>query len=134
MLEKIEHIGIAVSDLETAIPLYTRLLNVEPYKTEKVEAEGVITVFFKTAGQKIELLQGTKDGNTISRFIQVRGEGLHHIAFEVNDIKQEMQRLKTEGFTLLRDEPFKGADNKMVCFVHPSSAGHVLWELCEEIK
>ncbi|MDX5346196.1 MAG: methylmalonyl-CoA epimerase [Hymenobacteraceae bacterium] len=130
----VEHIGIAVKDFSEANALYFRLLGVEPYKTEFVDSEGVNTSFFKVGGTKIELLEGVKEGNAISKFIEKKGEGIHHIAFEVEDIYAEMERLKKEGFTLLNEHPKKGADNKLVCFVHPKSANGVLVELCQEIK
>ncbi|MEQ9424711.1 MAG: methylmalonyl-CoA epimerase [Cyclobacteriaceae bacterium] len=133
-MNKIEHIGIAVKNLEEGNKLYQRLLNVAPYKAEAVESEGVVTSFFKTGESKIELLEGTTEGNAISKFIEKRGEGIHHIAFDVDDIADEMNRLRAEGFILLNDEPKKGADNKLVCFVHPKSANGVLVELCQEIK
>lgn len=131
-LISIEHIGIAVKDLAAAEALYTKLLGAEPYKREAVESEGVITSFFKTGPNKIELLESTRPDGPIAKAIEKRGEGIHHIAFEVADIKAEMARLKAEGFTLLNDEPKPGADNKLVCFIHPKSAGGVLVELCQE--
>ena len=133
-MKKIEHIGIAVRNLEAANELYGKLLGKPHYKIEEVELEGVRTSFFKTGESKIELLEASNSGSAIAKFIEKRGEGLHHIAFEVDDIRVEMQRLKAEGFTLLSDEPRKGADNKLICFVHPKSAGGVLVELCQEIK
>ncbi len=131
-LIRIEHIGIAVKDLATAEALYTKLLGTEPYKREAVESEGVITSFFKTGPNKIELLESTRPDGPIAKAIEKRGEGIHHIAFEVADIRTEMARLKAEGFTLLNEEPKAGADNKLVCFIHPKSAGGVLVELCQE--
>ncbi|RAU81631.1 methylmalonyl-CoA epimerase [Pontibacter arcticus] len=130
----VEHIGIAVKDFSQANGLYFRLLGVEPYKTEHVESEGVNTSFFRVGGTKIELLEGTTPDSAISKFIEKRGEGIHHIAFEVEDILKEMERLKSEGFILLNDAPKKGADNKLVCFVHPKSANGVLIELTQEIR
>ena len=130
---KIEHIGIAVKDLNHSIPLFEKLLSSTCYKTEKVESEKVITAFFRQADTKIELLESTDQEGVISKFIDKKGEGLHHIAFEVADIREEMQRLKNEGFELLSDEPKKGADNKLVCFLHPKSTNGVLVELCQEI-
>lgn len=130
----IEHIGIAVKDFAQANGLYFKLLGVEPYKTEFVESEGVNTSFFRVGGTKIELLEGVHEGNAISKFIEKKGEGIHHIAFEVADIYAEMERLKNEGFTLLNEQPKRGADNKLVCFVHPKSANGVLVELCQEIR
>jgi methylmalonyl-CoA/ethylmalonyl-CoA epimerase len=130
----VEHIGIAVKNFSEANALYFKLLGVEPYKTEFVESEAVNTSFFKVGGTKIELLEGTTPDSAISKFIEKRGEGIHHIAFEVEDILAEMERLKGEGFTLLNETPKKGADNKLVCFVHPKSANGVLIELTQEIK
>jgi len=129
---RIEHIGIAVKDLAAAEALYTKLLGDGPYKREEVESEGVITSFFRTGPNKIELLENTRPDGPIAKAIEKRGEGIHHIAFEVADIHAEMARLKAEGFTLLSEEPKPGADNKLVCFVHPKSAGGVLVELCQE--
>ncbi|SIT86195.1 methylmalonyl-CoA epimerase [Pontibacter indicus] len=130
----VEHIGIAVKNFSEANALYFKLLGVEPYKTEFVESEAVNTSFFKVGGTKIELLEGTTPDSAISKFIEKRGEGIHHIAFEVEDILAEMERLKGEGFTLLNETPKKGADNKLVCFVHPKSANGVLVELTQEIR
>lgn len=130
---KIEHIGIAVHDLDKAETLYSKLLGVEPYKREEVASEKVVTSFFKTGPNKIELVAPLEDAGAISSFLEKKGEGIHHIAFAVDDIHAEMQRLKEEGFQLLQDNPKKGADNKWVCFVHPKSAGGVLVELCQEI-
>lgn len=132
-MEKIEHIGIAVKDLEASNGLYQKLLGVGPYKTEEVALEQVLTSFFKVGKSKIELLQATNTESAISKFIAKRGEGIHHIAFAVTDIKVEMERLKKEGFVLLSETPKKGADNKWVAFVHPKSANGVLIELCQEI-
>ncbi|HZV70495.1 MAG TPA: methylmalonyl-CoA epimerase [Saprospiraceae bacterium] len=129
----IEHIGIAVKSLDESDSLFQKLLGSPPYKHEEVTSEGVITSFFRTDNSKVELLQAIHPDSAIQRFIDRRGEGLHHIAFEVNDIKAEMKRLKEEGFELLREEPFRGADNKWVCFVHPRSANGVLVELCQTI-
>ena len=129
---RIEHIGIAVKDLEKAEGVYERLLGSASYKREAVESEGVITSFFKTGPNKIELLESTKPDGPIAKAIEKRGEGIHHIAFEVADIRAEMARLKTEGFVLLNEEPKLGPDNKLVCFVHPKSANGVLVELCQE--
>ena len=133
-MKKIEHIGIAVKDLESANELYTKLLGKKPYKQEEVKREGVMTSFFKVGPNKIELLEATKEDSPIAKYIEKRGEGVHHIAFEVADIKAEMKRLKKEGFRLLSDRPKKGADNKMVAFIHPKTANGVLVELCETIK
>src|SRR6056297_2530834 len=134
MMKKIEHIGIAVKDLEAANELYTKLLQTESYKSEKVKSEGVETSFFKTEDSKIELLAATSEDSAIAKFLAKRGEGIHHIAFEVDDIKAEMKRLKEEGFELISKRAKKGADNKLVAFLHPKSANGVLVELCEEIK
>ena len=130
---RIEHIGIAVKDLEKAEEVYTRLLGTPSYKREAVESEGVITSFFKIGPNKIELLESTGPDGPIAKAIEKRGEGIHHIAFEVADIRAEMARLKADGFILLNEEPKRGADNKLVCFVHPKSANGVLVELCQEI-
>ncbi|QCR22939.1 methylmalonyl-CoA epimerase [Pontibacter sp. SGAir0037] len=130
----VEHIGIAVKDFSEANSLYFKLLGVEPYKTEYVESENVNTSFFKVGTTKIELLEGTTEDSAISKFIQKKGEGIHHIAFEVEDILAEMERLKQEGFQLLNECPKKGADNKLVCFVHPKSANGILIELTQEIR
>ncbi len=132
-MDKIEHIGIAVKDLEASNWLYQKLLGVAHYKTEEVVLEQVITSFFKVGESKIELLQATDSQSPISKFIAKRGEGIHHIAFAVTDIKVEMERLKKEGFVLLSENPKKGADNKWVAFIHPKSANGVLIELCQEI-
>lgn len=129
---KIEHIGIAVKNLSDSLPLYEKLLSSECYKLERVDSEGVITAFFRAGESKIELLESADADGVISKYINQRGEGLHHIAFEVADIRAEMARLKEAGFRLLRDEPSRGADNKWVCFIHPKSAGGVLVELCQE--
>lgn len=129
----IEHIGIAVKSLAESDLLFQRLLGTGPYKREEVPAEHVITSFFMTATGKIELLQATDNESAIQRFIDRKGEGIHHIAFEVQDIRAEMQRLKNEGFRLMREEPHRGADHKWVCFVHPHSANGVLVELCQSI-
>ena len=133
-MEKIEHIGIAVKDLEAANRTYAALLGIAHYKTETVESEGVDTSFFRVGESKIELLAATREDSPIAKFLEKRGEGIHHIAFEVKDIRAELQRLKGEGFVLLNEEPKKGADNKMVCFVHPKSANGVLIELTQEIS
>jgi methylmalonyl-CoA/ethylmalonyl-CoA epimerase len=131
---KIEHLGIAVKNLEQSNQLYAKLLGKEPYKLEKVETEHVSTSFFMVGESKIELLEATNADSAIAKFIEKKGEGIHHIAFEVLDIYAEMKRLKNEGFTLLSEEPKKGADNKLICFVHPKSSNGVLIELCQEIK
>lgn len=131
---RIEHLGIAVNDLAEAEETYSKLLGVAPYKREAVEREGVITSFFQVGPNKIELLESTSPDGPIAKAIAKRGEGIHHVAFEVADIRAEMARLKAEGFHLLSDEPKTGADNKLVCFVHPKSANGVLVELTQEIR
>jgi len=131
---QIEHIGIAVKDLNNAISLYEQLLNTVCYKTEEVESEGVQTAFFQTGPNKIELLSAENENSAIAKFIEKKGEGIHHIAFAVADIHSEMKRLKENGFVLLNEVPQKGADNKLICFVHPKSANGVLIELCQEIE
>lgn len=131
-MDKIEHIGIAVKDLKTAGETYTKLLGRPPYKTEMVESEGVNTMFFETGESKIELLEATHSESPIARFIDKKGEGIHHIAFAVTDIRAEMKRLEAEGFTLLNAEPKMGADNKWVCFLHPKNSHGVLVELCQD--
>lgn len=130
---KVEHIGIAVKDLATSVPLFEKLLGSTCYKTEKVETEQVNTAFFRQGETKIELLETIDPDGVIAKFISKKGEGLHHIAFEVKDIKKEMERLKKEGFILLSDYPKPGADNKLVCFLHPKSTNGVLIELCQEV-
>ncbi len=134
MMNKVEHIGIAVKDIEKATEIYTKLFNQVPYKTEAVESENVITTFFKTGENKIELLEATSEESAIYKFIEKKGEGIHHIAFDVDDIYAEMERLSKEGFIVLNEQPKKGADNKLVCFLHPKSVNGVLIELCQEIK
>lgn len=134
MMNKIEHIGIAVKDIKKATETYTKLFNQPPYKTETVESEDVTTTFFKTGENKIELLEATSEESAIHKFIQKKGEGIHHIAFDVDDIYAEMERLTKEGFIVLNEQPKKGADNKLVCFLHPKSVNGVLIELCQEIK
>lgn len=129
---RIEHIGIAVKDLGQAEALYEKLLGLPPYKREEVASEGVVTSFFQVGPNKVELLESTTPDGPIARAIEKRGEGIHHIAFEVADIRAEMARLEAAGFTLLNAEPKPGADNKLVCFVHPKSANGVLVELCQE--
>jgi methylmalonyl-CoA/ethylmalonyl-CoA epimerase len=131
-MQKIEHIGIAVKDLAISVPLFEKLLNSSCYKTEQVETEKVNTAFFKTGETKIELLESTDPNGVIAKFIERKGEGLHHIAFDVADIKAEMKRLQNEGFVLLNEEPKPGADNKLVCFLHPKGTNGVLIELCQE--
>lgn len=140
-MQKIEHIGIAVKSLAVSVPLFEKLLNCQCYKIEQVESEKVNTAFFHTndllaaqAGSKIELLESTDAEGIIARFIEKKGEGLHHVAFEVADIEAEMKRLKNEGFVLLNETPKTGADNKLVCFLHPRHTNGVLIELCMEKK
>ncbi len=131
---KIEHIGIAVKNIEQSNELFTKLFGKLPYKMEKVESENVSTSFFMMGENKIELLEATNPDSAISKFIEKKGEGIHHIAFEVEDIYAEMKRLKDEGFVLLSEEPKKGADNKLICFLHPKGTNGVLIELCQEIR
>lgn len=131
---KVDHIGIAVNSLKTSIPLYERLLGSNCYKTEQVSGEQVDTAFFLQDGAKIELLESLDPNGVIAKFIAKKGEGLHHIAFEVPDIQAEMERLKKDGFNLLNEAPKSGADNKWVCFVHPKDTGGVLVELCQTKK
>jgi methylmalonyl-CoA/ethylmalonyl-CoA epimerase len=133
-MNKIEHIGIAVKNLDASTSIFEKLFAQKSYKREEVESEGVITEFFQVGPNKIELLEATKPESAIAKFIEKKGEGIHHIAFDVSDIVAEMARLEAEGFTLLNKEPKKGADNKLVCFVHPKDANGVLIELCQEIK
>jgi methylmalonyl-CoA/ethylmalonyl-CoA epimerase len=129
---KIEHLGIAVKNLEQSNELFTKLFGKGPYKLEKVESEGVSTSFFMMGESKIELLEATRPDSAIAKFIEKKGEGIHHIAFDVEDIYAEMKRLQGEGFTLLSEEPKKGADNKLICFLHPKGTNGVLIELCQE--
>ncbi len=133
-MNKIEHIGIAVKSLETSIPLYEALLNTPCYKTEEVTTEKVRTAFFAVGESKIELLESTDPQGVIARYIEKKGEGMHHIAFAVEDIYAEMERLRAAGFELLNPEPKPGADNKLVCFLHPKGTRGVLVELCMEVK
>jgi methylmalonyl-CoA/ethylmalonyl-CoA epimerase len=130
---KVEHIGIAVKDLQNAVTLFEKLLNTNCYKTELVDTEKVNTAFFQQGETKIELLESTDPNGVIAKFIERKGEGLHHIAFEVADLKAEMKRLQAEGFVLLNEEPKQGADNKLVCFLHPKGTNGVLIELCQNI-
>lgn len=132
-MKQIEHIGIAVKNIENANELYAKLFGKPSYKTEVVTSEGVKTSFFKVGDNKIELLEGLDENSIISRFIEKKGEGIHHIAFEVENINEEINRLKAEGFVILNDVPKQGADNKLVVFLHPKSANGVLIELCQEI-
>lgn len=131
-MQKVEHIGIAVSSLENSVPLFEKLLNSPCYKTETVETERVNTAFFQTGETKIELLESMDTEGVIARFIEKRGEGVHHIAFAVDDILEEMKRLSEQGFVLLNETPKPGADNKLVCFLHPRHTNGVLIELCQE--
>lgn len=133
-MQKIEHIGIAVKDLEESNKLFAKLFNKAHYKIEEVASEGVKTSFFKIGPNKIELLEATNPESPIAKFIAKKGEGVHHIAYSVIDIKNEINRLKKEGFIVLNDEPKKGADNKLVVFLHPKSTNGVLIELCQEIN
>lgn len=131
---KVEHIGIAVNSIKESASLFSELFGFAPYKEELVEEEGVNTGFFKMGETKIELLESVSPGSAIEKFIEKRGEGVHHIAFEVASIEDEMKRLKEKGFILLNDVPKRGADNKLICFLHPKSTKGVLIELCQEIK
>jgi len=133
-MQKVEHIGIAVKNLDISVSVFEKLLNSPCYKTELVESEKVNTAFFKQGETKIELLESTGPDGIIARFIEKKGEGLHHIAFEVGDIEAEMERLKKAGFMLLNEKPKPGADNKLVCFLHPKNCNGVLVELCMERK
>ena len=132
-MQKIEHIGIAVKDLDEAERRYRLIFGQKPYKREEVPSESVITTFFRNGPNKIELLQATDEKSAIHQFISKRGEGIHHIAFAVQDVYQEMERFKKEGFRILNPRPKKGADNKLICFIHPKDANGVLIELCQEI-
>ena len=132
-MQQVEHIGIAVKTLKTSIPLFEKLLNTNCYKTESVTSEQVNTAFFQVGQTKIELLESTTENGVIHKFIEKKGEGLHHIAFEVTDILAEMERLSKEGFVLLNETPKKGADNKLICFLHPKETNGVLVELCQTV-
>ena len=132
-MNKIEHIGIAVNSLETSNLLFEKLLGTPPYKSEEVVSEGVKTSFFLSGPNKIELLEATTPDSPIAKFLEKKGEGIHHIAFDVTDITAEIARLKAEGFTVLNETPKKGADNKLVAFLHPKGTNGVLVELCQEI-
>jgi len=132
-MQKLEHIGIAVKDLTVSVPLFEKLLNSLCYKKETVESEKVTTAFFRQGNTKIELVESTETDSVINKFIERKGEGLHHIAFEVMDIEAEMARLKKEGFQLINDVPKPGADNKLVCFLHPKNTNGVLIELCQSV-
>lgn len=131
---KIEHIGIAVKNLAVANKLFAALLNTSHYKVEEVESEKVSTSFFKVGDSKIELLEASDSESPVAKFIEKRGEGIHHIAFEVEDIHETMKNMKEAGFILISDQPKKGADNKLICFLHPKSTNGILVELCQEIK
>ena len=131
-MHKIEHLGIAVRDIEASNELFAKLFGEPHYKVESVESEGVKTSFFKVGPNKIELLEGTNENSPITKFIEKRGEGIHHIAFEVEDIEKEIARLKEEGFRVLNETPKQGADNKLIAFLHPKSTNGVLIELCQE--
>lgn len=133
-MKNVEHIGIAVQNLEAANTLFAKLLHVDPYKQEAVESEGVTTSFFQKGETKIELLEATRPDSPIAKFLEKRGEGIHHLAFEVTDIRAEITRLKAEGFTPLNEEPKRGADNKLVAFLHPKGTGGVLVELCQSVE
>ena len=130
---KIEHLGIAVKNISDSNLIFEKLLGTPQYKMEEVASEGVLTSFFQIGDSKIELLEATKPDSPIAKFIEKRGEGIHHIAFEVADIRAEMKRMEAEGFTLLNAEPKQGADNKLVCFLHPKGTNGVLIELCQSI-
>lgn len=132
-MQKVEHIGIAVKDLSVSIPLFETLLNTNCYKTEEVSSENVRTAFFLTGDTKIELLESTTADGVIAKYVEKKGEGMHHIAFEVADIHAEMKRLADNGFQLLQQEPKRGADNKLVCFLHPKTTNGVLIELCQSV-
>ena len=131
---KIEHLGIAVKELQESIRIYEQLLNTPCYKTEEVASEGVNTAFFRVGESKVELLEAATAESPIAKFIEKKGPGIHHIAFDVENIEAEMRRLATLGFELLNEAPKKGADNKLVCFLHPRTTGGVLIELCQEIR
>ncbi|TXE19157.1 methylmalonyl-CoA epimerase [Psychroserpens burtonensis] len=133
-MKKIEHIGIAVKDIEASNDLFAALFGTKHYKTEAVESEGVITSFFEMGPNKIELLQATTADSPIAKFIERKGEGIHHIAFAVGDIEKEIERLKGEGFKMIHEKPKRGADNKLIAFLHPKSTNGVLIELCQDIK
>jgi methylmalonyl-CoA/ethylmalonyl-CoA epimerase len=133
-MNKIEHIGIAVKNLQESNAIFEKLFGQPPYKEEEVASEGVKTSFFMNGPNKIELLEATHSDSPIAKFLEKKGEGIHHIAFDVTDIEAEIQRLKTEGFVVLNEIPKKGADNKLVAFLHPKSTNGVLIELCQEIK
>jgi methylmalonyl-CoA/ethylmalonyl-CoA epimerase len=133
-MERLEHIGIAVKDIKAANTLFTTLLGRSAYKVEEVESEGVRTSFFEISGLKIELLEATRPDSPIAKFIEKRGEGIHHLAFEVDNIEQSLQDYRSKGFELINQQPKKGADNKQIAFLHPKSTNGVLVELCQEIN
>jgi methylmalonyl-CoA/ethylmalonyl-CoA epimerase len=133
-MKKVEHIGIAVKNLADSIPLFTKILNTKCYKTEIVESEKVKTAFFKNGETKVELLESLEPDGVIARFIERKGEGMHHIAFEVENIEEEIARLRQEGFVFINETPKKGADNKLICFLHPKETNGVLIEICQDIK
>ena len=133
-MKRIEHIGIAVSDIDNSNKVFEKIFGKENFKEEKVEHEGVITSFFQIGENKIELVAATNTDSSISKYLEKNREGMHHIAFDVEDIEKEMDRLKKEGIRLLNDTPKKGADNKLICFLHPKDTNGVLIELCQEIK
>ncbi len=132
MFGKFEHIGVAVKDLKASIPLFEKLTGSECYKQEEVESEGVITAFFKIGETKLELLQATSDDSPIAKHIEKRGEGIHHVAFAVDDIVNEMEKKREEGYRLLNEVPKNGADNKLICFIHPKDANGILVEMCQD--
>ena len=132
MFKNLEHIGIAVKDLDASIALFEKLFQVKSYKTETVESEQVSTAFFQTGETKVELVASTSVDGTIAKYIDKKGEGIHHLAFAVEDIYAEMERLRSEGFVLLNEQPKQGADNKLVCFLHPKGTNSVLIELCQD--
>ena len=131
-MNKIEHIGIAIKDAAVSVPLFNKLYNTEPYKTEVVESEHVKTIFYQVGPNKMELLEATSPDSAVAKFIEKKGEGIHHIAYDVSDIYEEMTRLKSEGFVFINEEPKNGADNKLIAFLHPKSTNGVLIELCQE--
>lgn len=133
-MKKVEHIGLAVKDISASNKLFTKILGVPPYKNEKVDSEGVITSFFQIGDNKIELISSIKEDSPIEKYLSNNREGIHHIAFTVEDIQQEILRFKKEGIRLLNDTPKKGADNKVVCFLHPKDTNGVLIEICQEVK
>jgi len=133
-MNKVEHIGIAVKSLAVSIPLFAKIINTKCYKTEEVESEKVSTAFFRTGETKVELLESLEPNGVIARFIEKKGEGMHHIAFEVENIEEEMVRLREEGFIFINETAKRGADNKLICFLHPKETNGVLIEICQEIK